>query len=184
MNLQVTTCFLGHEHSAFCSAPQILSFSGLLLHQFSGSLIWVLNLSILLSHFQVVHVLYCLHSHIERSQRSRAMFYTALVTIPASNSVLSSRETSVNPCKANQIESAALVILTQSQDRISRVYLSSLAATSQLISLLSQLPTYVLLFKRHLRFWKISRLFSPVVPFLLLECQIQAYGIKCFLVNN
>ena len=143
MNLQVTTCFLGHEHSAFCFAPQILPFSGLLSHQFSGSLIWVLNLSILLSHFQVVHVLYCLHSHIERSQRSRAMFYTALVTIPASNSVLSSRETSVNPCKANQIESAALVILTQSQDRISRVYLSSLAATSQLISLFnySSVPT-------------------------------------------
>ena len=52
-----------------------------------------LNRFILLSCFQVVHVLSCLHNQIESSWRSRAMFYTAFVTITVSNSMLSSQET-------------------------------------------------------------------------------------------
>lgn len=92
-HLQVTTCFLGHEHSPLSSGPCILSFIGLLLRLFSEPLVCALNLFILLSCIQVVHVLSCLHNQTERSWRSRAMFYTAFVTITASNSMPNSEET-------------------------------------------------------------------------------------------
>lgn len=53
----------------------------------------------LLCCFQVVRLLSCLHNQIERFWRSRDMFSYCFLTIAASNCVLSSRETSVNPCK-------------------------------------------------------------------------------------
>lgn len=62
MNLHVTTCFLGHEHSLFCFGPCILSFSGLLLHQFSELLMWALSLFILC----LVFTLFMYHAFITR----------------------------------------------------------------------------------------------------------------------
>lgn len=139
-----------------------------------------------MSYFHIVHMLSCPHSQIEWSGDQGPCF--TLLLWPSQHLIVCRvrRRLSSILEEWNPIQYVALVILTQGQDRIHKIYwpLWQPLYISFLCQYFPGPTTYIVLLERHLHFGKISRFSSQIVPFLLLECQILIYGIKFFFFAN